>query len=252
MNRRALLIGLAAALVVLLAWYFLLWGPRSDEISEARDRTEAAEQRATQLQSEIQRLRAAQRDEPLRRAQLETLRGAIPDEPNLAQFILDTNDAATRSAIDFISIAPTPPTAAATPAVGTATTVPGGTTPTTAVAAPATPPAEIRVNLQLQGGYFQVLDFVNRLTDLSRLVVIDTVTVTADQTGRLSVALQTRMFTRSLPAGFGGTTTTTTTAPGGATTTTAPGGATTTTTAGATTTTAAGGVTTTTAAGAQP
>ncbi|MDQ3756458.1 MAG: type 4a pilus biogenesis protein PilO [Actinomycetota bacterium] len=249
MNRRALLIGAAAALVVLLAWYFLLWGPRNDEIADARDRQDVAESQAQQLRSEIERLQAAQRDEPLRRAQLETLRAAIPDDPNLAQFILDTNDAATKAGIDFISIAPTPPAvAAAQPAAATTAT----TTATTTPGADATPPAEIKVALQVQGGYFQVLDFVNRLNDLSRLVVIDSVSVSADQAGRLSASLQARMFTRELPAGFGGTTTTTTTAPTGATTTTVPGGATTTTAPGsATTTTAAGGAPTTTA-GAQP
>jgi Tfp pilus assembly protein PilO len=246
MNRRPLLVGVAAALAVLLAWYFLLWKPRNDEITEARDRTEAAETQAQQLQSEIQRIRAAQRDEPLRRAQLETLRAAIPDDPNLAQFILDTNDAATKAGIDFISIAPTPPAAAA-PTQAPAT----GTTATTAPPAQGTPPAEVKVVLQVQGGYFQVLDFVNRLTDLPRLLVIDSVAVSADQNGRLSVNLQSRMFTRELPAGFGGTTTTTT-APGGATTTTAVGGATTTTVAGGATTTSVAGATTTTTAGAQP
>lgn len=249
MSRRPLLIGVAAALAVLLAWYFLLWGPRNDEISEARDRKDAAESQAQQLQSEIERIRAAQRDEPLRRAQLETLRGAIPDDPNLAQFILDTNDAATKAGIDFISIAPTPPAAAAaTPAAATTATTTAPTTATTTPGTVATAPAEIRVVLQVQGGYFQVLDFLNRLTDLPRLVVIDNVAVTADQTARLSANLQTRMFTRALPAGFGGTTTTTSTTapPGGATTTTTAAGG-----AATTITTAAGGVTTTTA-GAQP
>ena len=247
MNRRALLIGGAAALVVLLAWYFLLWSPRSDDIAEARDRKDAAESEAQQLQSEIERLRAAQRDEPLRRAQLETLRIAVPDDPNLAQFILDTNDAATKAGIDFISIAPSPPAAATAAAATTATTTPTSGASATPGAG-ATPPAEIKVSLQVQGGYFQVLDFVNRLNDLPRLVVIDSVTVSADAAGRLSTALQARMFTRELPAGFGGTATTTST-----TSTTAPGGATTTTAAGGvTTTSAAGGVTTTTAPGAQP
>jgi Tfp pilus assembly protein PilO len=227
-NRRALLIGAGAAVVVLLGWWFLLWSPRSDDIAEARDRTEQAEGQAQQLETEIARLKAAQRDEPLRRAQLETMRTAIPEDPNLAQFILDTNDAANKAGIDFISIAPTPPAAATPQAAAAATTA-------TTAPAPAAPPAEIRVALQLQGGYFQVLDFVNRLNDLPRLVVIDNVTVSADQTGRLSTSLQARMFTRALPAGFGGSTTTTSST----TTTTAP-GATTTTVAGATTTTTAG------------
>lgn len=240
MNRRTLLIGAAVAVLVAVLWYFLLWSPRSDDIAAARDRKEAAQQQVAQLQTEIARLQAEQRDEPLRRAQLEKLRSAIPDDPNLAQFILDANDAAVRAGIDFISIAPTPPAAASTAAT-TATTVPaeGGEAATTTAPAQAaaTPPAEVRLALQIQGGYFQVLDFMNRLNDLPRLVVTDSVNVSSDQTGRLTVALQGRMFTRALPPGFGGpptTTTTTTTAPGsGATTTTAP-GATTSTTAGAT------------------
>lgn len=233
MNRRAILIGVAAALAVMLLWYFLLWKPRADDIDEARGRKEQAQQQAAQLETEIRRLRAEAQNEPQRRAQLEKLRVAIPDDPNLAQFILDTNDAASKAGIDFISVAPTPPAAGASAAAAaggvTTTTTPGapgapGTTPTAA-----TPPAEIRLALQIQGGYFQVLDFLNRLHDLPRLVVTDNLNVTADQTGRLSVTMQARMFTRDLPPGFGGTTTTTAPAGGGATTTTAPGAATTTT-----------------------
>ncbi len=82
----------------------------------------------------------------------------------------------------------------------------------------------MRVNLQISGGYFQVLDFLNRLDDLPRLVVSDSVNVTADQAARLTVAITGRIFVRSVPpaytraggAGVGG-------APGGgATPTTGP------------------------------
>ena len=217
MNRRALLIGAAAAVAVIVLWYFVFWSPRSKALDQAKGRREAAQQQETQLRAEITRLRGAQNQEPAKRARLEALRTAIPEDPKLAQFILDTNDAANRAGIDFISIAPqlpAPPAAAA--ATATTTTAPAGgggaTTTTTAAAAGGTQasgtagagalPAEIRLTLQIRGGYFQVLDFLNRLDDLPRLVVNDSLTVSADQSARLTVGLTSRMFTRTVPAGY--------------------------------------------------
>lgn len=249
MSRRALGIGALGAVLVLVLWYMLLWSPANGDVQDAKDRREAAEEQADRLRTEIQRLRAAQQNEPAQRARLETLRAGIPDDANLAQFILDTNDAAVRAGIEFISVAPSPPAAAAAPvaaaaATATTTTVPGGT----ATGGAASAPAEIRISLQIQGGYFQVLDFLNRLDQMPRIVVTDNLSVTADATGRLSATLAARMFTRAIPPGFapagaatgaaGAGGTTTTTAAGGATTTTTAAGATTTTVAGATTTTA--------------
>lgn len=217
MNRRALLIGAAAAVAVIVLWYFVFWSPRNKALGQAKERRQAAQQQETQLRAEITRLRGAQNQEPAKRARLEALRTAIPEDPKLAQFILDTNDAANRAGIDFISIAPqlpAPPAAAAGGA--TATTAPAGggggaTTTTAAAGGGAQPsgaagagalPAEIRLTLQIRGGYFQVLDFLNRLDDLSRLVVNDSLTVTSDESARLTVGLTSRMFTRTVPAGY--------------------------------------------------
>lgn len=250
-----------AVVVILAGWYLLLWSPASSDLDKAKARKTAAEQRQAQVQSEITRLRAAQRNEPQNRAKLETLRTAIPDDPALGQFIIDVNDAATRAGIDFVSISPSLPRAPAVVAAVTPTTLAGSTATTnTTVAgtvvtpAASTAPAEIAVTLQIGGGYFQVLDFLNRLDALPRLVVTDTLNMTADNFGRLTVGISARTFLRAVPAGYGGPATTTTTRPAGAggtgattTSTTAAGGA------GATTTTAAGGAgTTTTTAGAQP
>lgn len=244
MNRRALGIGGLVALLVIVLWYMLLWSPAKGDIQEANDRQEVAEQQATQLRAELQRLRAARDNEITQRGKLDKLRFGIPKEPDLAQFILDTNEAAVAAGIDFISVSPTPPAAAGPPtaaaATATTTTTVAGAAGTTAAPTTATPPAEIRISLQIQGGYFQAIDFLNRLDLMERIVVTDNLTVTADAGGRLSVTIAARMFTEALPAGFGGVaaTTTTTTVPGATTTTVA--GATTTTAPGATTTTTAG------------
>ena len=203
--------GVAAALVVVLVWYLALWGPRKRSYEAAKKRAEAAERERTELAARIERLKAAQADEPRLRAAVESLRTAIPDEPNLAQFILDTNQAAVRSGIDFISITPSPPAAAA--ATATTAAAPGPTAPGPAAgnappaapgAAPGPPvlPAQVALSLQIGGGYFQVLDFLNRLDALPRLVVTDGLAITSDDKARLTVSVTARMFLRAVPVGF--------------------------------------------------
>jgi Tfp pilus assembly protein PilO len=226
-NRR-LLIPIGIGVAVLVLWFVALWGPQGSALSSARKRaSDAIAQRET-LRDQLQRLQDSRRGQPLKQSQLETMRLAIPDDPNLAQFILDANDAASKAGIDFLSITPTPPT----PTAGgtTATTVAGG-------AAGAAAPVPIRIGLTLAGGYFQVLDFVNTLDKLPRIVVVDNITLTAAATAGatqgLQATLQARIFTTSARPVAGG-------AAGGAAGATAP---------GATTTTAPGATTTTTRAG---
>ena len=217
MNRRALIIGALATVVLVAAWYALLWKPRTHAVSQAKARQEAARQAQAPLEVEISRLKALQRKDPETRARLAALRDAIPDDPNLAQFILDTNDAATRAGIDFVSIAPAlpGPYTAVGPAQSTQTTRPA--------TASGAPPAQVTVALQIGGGYFQVLDFINRLDAMPRLVVTDTLAVSSDAQAHLTVSIQARMFLRAVPAGFPGAATTTTTVAGATTTTTAGG-----------------------------
>jgi Tfp pilus assembly protein PilO len=212
------LIGIAAALAVLVLWFLFLWSPQGSKLSDAEDRTDAAESEQQELQARIDRLQSLQQDEPQKRAQLENLRVAIPDEPNLAQFILDANAAANASGINFLSISPSPPVAVSGPGAAPSPTTPGAP-------AAGTAPAVINLQMSVSGGYFQVVDFINRLNGLPRLVVIDTLTLatggqaTAGAT-TLSVSISARMFQRAATpvAGSPGAATTTTTAPGATTT----------------------------------
>lgn len=200
MTRRNMLIAGVAAGMVLVLWYVLLWGPRKADFSEARARSEKAETQRKELAARVDRLRAAQKDEPMKRAQVEALRTTIPDEPNLAAFILDTNDAASKAGIDFISIAPSVPAApsAQSSPVAVRTSTGATTLPASAM------PAEIRLQLQITGGYFQVLDFLNRVGEMPRLVITDGLSIASDDQAKLTVGVTARMFLRSVPAEFGG------------------------------------------------
>ncbi len=211
LGRRSIVIGVVAAFVVLLLWWFLLWSPQRKKVDDAKARTDAAQQQAAQLRVTLSRLQELKRTEALKRSQIEALRVAVPDQPNLAQFILDANDAANKAGIDFLSVTPSPPATAAA----------GGTTPAGA-------PAAVNLAMSITGGYFQVLDFVNRLTDLPRIVVIDNLSLAAGDGSNMTVSITARMFTTSAApvappttaSAAGATTTTVAGAPAGATTTT--------------------------------
>lgn len=200
MTRRNMLIAGAAAGAVLILWYLLLWSPRKADLAEAQERREAAEATRDELATRVARLRASQKDEPLKRARVEALRTTIPDEPNLAAFILDTNDAAAKAGIDFISVAPSEPAPGVPGGATIASTQPAAATPATAAGAA---PAEIKLQLQVTGGYFQVLDFLNRMNELPRLVVTDGLSVSSDEKAKLTVSVTARMFVRTVPPGFG-------------------------------------------------
>jgi Tfp pilus assembly protein PilO len=221
MARRWLLVAVAAALLVIMLWYVFLWRPTSASVAKERAKAVTAERQRDELRDQLRRLRSSQRQEPLKLSQLATLKVAVPDDPNLAQFILDANDAATKSGVDFLSITPTPPGAAA-----------GATTATTVAGGGGAAPVPIKLAMSIQGGYFQVIDFLNRLNGLPRVVVIDSVSLTSSaNNAQLSASISARMFVAT-PARVSGAATTTT-APGAATTTTVPGATTTSRPAGA-------------------
>lgn len=218
-------------LVVLLGWYMFSYRPKGSQLAEARKKTQEAKAREEPLRADLARLRALDRERPLREAELQRLVGLIPERDELAGFLIAAYEIATRSGMRQISVAPAPPAASAV----------------------AGQPSVISLNIQLEGGFFQVLDYLGRMERLRRLVIIDSINVVptagsdaAVTTGNLSVTLTGRMFTTALP----GATTTTSPAP---IPTTVPGGVTTTVTGPATTvpasSTTSGSPTTTATAG---
>jgi Tfp pilus assembly protein PilO len=222
---------IGGAILLVIVWYFLLFAPTSSDLNDTRDEVAAAERQKQELENSIRRLEELSANQTQQEADLRALNAAIPPTPDLGAFILQANEIASASGIDWLSISPTPPVANTSGANST-----------------------IALSMQIEGGFFQLLDYLNRMEDLDRLVIIDSISVSAgsesagEGTGStsggtdgtfssgsggaptLSVTLSGRMFTtQAAPAsGTGGTAT----AGGGTTTpTTVPGGSTTPTTA---------------------
>jgi Tfp pilus assembly protein PilO len=237
-NRRALIVGVAGALVLGLLWYFLLWSPQSGRLDAAEERQEAAEQTNSDLEVELQRLQDLEARRPELEDQLSQLRQAVPDQPQLARFWLSAYDAAERSGVELTTVTPAKPNtdaAATTPTTAATTTTTGSGTTDAATAATdpaAAGPTAISLSLEVSGGYFQILDFLNRVDELPRIVVTDSLDIGSGEaedpdggeaSGDLTATITARMFTGSAPAAdpsaAGGTTagatTATTTAPSG-------------------------------------
>ena len=221
MKRTTLIACVAGGVVLILLWYFLLFSPTSSDLSSTRDDVSEIDSQNQELQNTIRRLKELSRNSVEQQAQLRTLRAAIPTTPDLGEFILQANEIASTSGIDWLSIAPTPPAAS------------GGSGPTSTIA----------LSIQVDGQFSAVLDYLNRLEDLERLVVVDGINVTVGggaegasgasgsagsgasvTTGApdLSVTITGRMFTDAQPTAASGSTGTPST-PGGTTSTTVPG-----------------------------
>jgi Tfp pilus assembly protein PilO len=155
-KRNTIIAIVAGALAVILIWFFAFYKPKSSEVSKTNEEVATAERQQQDLEATLARLQALDKERPQQQATLDKLNAAIPATPDLAEFIFEANTAAADSGVDWLSIAPTPPAASTT----------GG-------------PSVIALNIQVQGGFFQVLDYLNRLENLKRLVVTETVNVSA-------------------------------------------------------------------------
>jgi Tfp pilus assembly protein PilO len=227
--KRGMLIGLiAGGIVLVLLWYVVLFSPTSSDLKDTRDQVEEAQAQQQELENSVRRLQALSENNVAQQAELQALRAAVPENPDLGEFILAANEIATASGIQWLSISPKPPAAG------------GGSGPNSTIA----------LSMQVEGGFFQLLDYLNRLEDLQRLVIIDSVTISSGEvqdsgtTGdssassgstsstpsdpTLSVTLSGRMFTNAEPAtdsgSSGGTTSGGTTTPTTPPVTTSPGG----------------------------
>jgi Tfp pilus assembly protein PilO len=189
MNRRGIVFGALIAIGIVALWWVLLYSPKGNDLNGARDDLDNAQRQGQTLTAERNQLRDLQQRSPEIEAQLGKLSAAIPEGPNQADFISGLNDIADESGISWQSVT------MQEPAPGTA----------------GQPPTSV-VQIAIEGGFFQTLDYLNRLEDLDRLVVVDTVTIngagenastspgtglTSRRSGDLSTSLNARIFSQT-------------------------------------------------------
>lgn len=194
MKRTYLIFGAGIVLMGIL-YFFVVFQPQGDHISQATEEAVAAETRRTQMELDLKHLQELQQNAPKLREQANVLDEAMPNDPQLAKFIRQVQDAADASGIEFLSIAPTPPTQS-----------------------PDQPQVKLVViTMSISGGYFAVQDFIVRLETLSRAVKVGSINlsvgdaVSTSSSPPLDVSLTMQMFVANpnpVPAGGPSVTTT--------------------------------------------
>ena len=180
MSRKVIAIAIAAALAVTGIWYVALWSPQSKSIKAANARTTAAQATQAGLRSDIAVLKKEQAQLPAKQAELVKLKQALPDMPSLDTLIDNVNNAAIGAGVDWQTIAPSKP---ASYSPGQANAVSTGST------------QSITVTMGATGLYPQLLDFVNRLNAMPRLMTVDSFNIASvSGGGKTTVQISTQVF----------------------------------------------------------
>lgn len=164
--RRPPVIGLLVALVLALAFYFLLYKPADEDQARIEAETAALEQQESQLTAQIAALRDIEARQVEINAAKARLEEYIPEGPSLPAAIRQFQRAADAAGADIDSVTFGDP-AVPDPTSGIAATDTGD---------PATTLANIPVTMVVNGGYFRVVDFFRRLeVEMPRAVLVQTI-----------------------------------------------------------------------------
>jgi len=156
-NRKITLIAAGVSLIMVLGWWFLMWSPAGADIEAADLRYQSSLAQAQDLDLQLQRLEATEARMPEMQSRFQTLTAAVPGSPDMADFTVAVDEASRSSGIDFLTVTASPPR---------------GADATLGLSV-------VDVQITGAGGYFQMLDFVNRLQETHRVFVIDNLTVSA-------------------------------------------------------------------------
>jgi Tfp pilus assembly protein PilO len=163
MTRRAPVIVVACALLLTLAFWYLLYQPRQAEQAGYIDETAQLGDQGSQLQAQLATLREIERNADDYRSQFERLAEYLPDDPEQPMALRELQRASDESGVTITeTVFGDPEQVEGAPETGnTGTTL-----------------AQIPTQLTVEGGYFQVVDLLRRVeVDLARAIKIDTVTM---------------------------------------------------------------------------
>jgi Tfp pilus assembly protein PilO len=168
-----MILAIVGALIVCALFFFLFIRSRQGELREVRETITAEEDRAIQLTAELNRLKDLQRRAPELQAELTKIRELVPIEHELPNYIFLVQDAATEAGVDFVALAPELPKA---PPEGA-------------------PLAEVRMAIDVNGGFFSIQDFLRRVYAVDRATRIDNLSLGIDEEGGgLVLSMSTRIF----------------------------------------------------------
>jgi Tfp pilus assembly protein PilO len=201
-------VGTALLVVLMLvAGWFLLISPKRSEAADLQAQTTAQMAQNASLQNQIAVLQSQAKNLPAQQAELAAIRQHLPDNPALPGLVRSLTDAATKSGVTLVSLAPSTPSAApaakTTTPSGTTTAPATGTGQSAAAAAAAAAGATLTmvpITVTVTGSYYDTELFLNKVEGLTRSFLVTGFTVAPAQsqgssaTGDLTTVIQGRVF----------------------------------------------------------
>jgi Tfp pilus assembly protein PilO len=177
MKRQTVLLAVLAAILVVTLFWLLAYQPSRTELAEVQEQIAAQQQQQLQLEGELRRLQDVRLDAPGAEAALAAAEAVIPRDAALPAALRQLQVAADESGAVLRSVS-----------TGRPAQVEGGTEGLSAIS----------VNVELLGGYFQVVDFLRRIEDPAispRGLRWASVTVAKDEHPTLAANLSGDVFT---------------------------------------------------------
>lgn len=146
MNRQTGIVAALVAVLLIALFYFFVWSPKSDEIEEIEAQIETVEQQQAQLEQRITELKEVRNNAPELEAAIVSAESIVPRDIGQASAIRQLQLAADESGVEL---------------------------PTVTFGRPSqiqdAPPglASVQVTVQLEGGYYQLVDFYRRVENVT-------------------------------------------------------------------------------------
>jgi type IV pilus assembly protein PilO len=164
------------ALVLLYGWNSLFLAPKASAKAEVKKQLAAGRKQEEDLRRNLAELKKLANDTKAREAELTRLGRLVPADPDVAGAILTLNETAHAAQVAWSSFVPSPPSPGA-----------GGTS--------------ISISMKVSGTFGQIFDYLRRLEQLDRLVVVDSIQLTAGAGGTGSPKIEADIKARMFSAG---------------------------------------------------
>jgi|SRR5450631_490291 len=176
-----------AVIAIVAAGWFLAVAPQKQKVTSLASQAATQEQSNSKLRTNLAVLTSQMQAVPSEQADVAAIAQRIPSEPNIPNYVRALTAAAQQAGVELVSIAPSAPQAvtiaaapvAVAPAQADATTAASKSAAPSAVGAAVAPAAApvslqtIPVSLSVQGGYFQIQQFIAALEKLPRTTIVD-------------------------------------------------------------------------------
>lgn len=176
MTRQTGIIAVLVAVLLGAMFFFFVWQPKSDEIEEIEGQIEAAELQQSQLRQELAELQGVRQNAPDIESDVVAAESIVPRDVGQAAAIRQLQLAADESGVELPNVTFGAPTQIqdATPGL-----------------------ASLQVTVQIDGGYYQIVDFYRRVEDPAitpRGITWQTLTLTPTDYPTLTVTASGAMY----------------------------------------------------------